>query len=232
MTRLSAIILFLSSVALAQTHGVPASVTSLAPPPGTVGGPLVIRGVPSSVTSLGPQGFTPHARVFPAARGFGHGHGHVGGKFEGRFDKGGFAVPVYVPLYGGYGYYDPSLDYDYQQQAQQPQDQQLQQQAQQPQRLEIIVRDKQQEEKQIAENEAAVAEAAKPRTSNLSEPPRNPAIFIFKDGSRKELGNFAIMAGMLYDLTDNKVHKYPLNSIDRDATLAANAEAGREINLP
>jgi transcription initiation factor TFIID subunit TAF12 len=145
-------------------------------------------------------------------------------------------VPVFFGgYYGGYPYYyDPSFDSDYQQQAQQPTDQQLQQQqqVQQPQQLQIIVRDKRDEAKEAAANEAAVAEASQPRNSNLSEPPHDPAIFIFKDGSRKELGNFAIMSGMLYDLSDNKVHKYPLNTIDRNATLAANAQAGREINLP
>jgi hypothetical protein len=237
--RLPALILLTSSMAFAQARGTPASVTSLAPSPGAVGGPLVIHGVPSSVTSLGPEGFTPFQGI--PARGtvdFGRGRdGRFGrGSFDGRgHGRGGFPVPVYI-YGGGYPYYyDPSLDYDYQQQAQQPPDQQLQQQQQQqqqPQQLQIIVRDKRDEAQQAAENEAAVAEASQPKNSNLSDPPHDPAIFIFKDGSRKELGNFAIMAGMLYDLSDNKVHKYPLNTIDRDATLAANASAGREINLP
>jgi hypothetical protein len=218
----------------AQTHGVPASVTSPSPVPGTVRGPLVIRGVPSSVTSLGPEGFTPTPRVFSAPLGHGFGHGH-----NGRFGRGGFngggvvGVPVYV--YGGYPYYyDPSMDSDYQQQLQQAQQAQDQQQTQpqQPQQLQIVVRDKRDQEKEAADNDKAVEEAAKPKNSNLSDPPRDPAIFVFKDGSRKELGNFAIMAGMLYDLSDNKVHKYPLNAIDRDATLTANEQAGREINLP
>jgi hypothetical protein len=163
---------------------------------------------------------------------------HFGGKrFDGnRFDGNTFGfggVPVYVPIYYDSGYvygYDAASMQQQQQQQVQPQLQEVQ--PQQPQRLEIVVRDKRDIEKEAAENEAAVEEAAKPRTSNLSEPPREPAIFIFKDGSRKELGNFAIMAGTLYDLSDNKVHKIALNTIDRDATLAANAEAGREINLP
>ena len=213
----------------AQTHGVPASVTSPSPAPGTVNGPLVIRGVPSSVTSLGPQGFTPTPRVFPAPVVHGH-RGHDGR--HGRHDGRG-VVPVYIPVYGGYGYYYD--DYSQQQQEQMQQQQQLQEQAQQqaqPQKLEIVVVDKREEEKRAAANEAAVEEASKPKQSNLSEPPRDPAIFVFKDGTRKQLGNFAIMAGMLYDLSDNKVHKYALNTLDRDATLSANAEAGREINLP
>jgi len=234
--RIGLILLLATSAAFSQARGTPASVTSLAPasPNGTS---MVIHGVPSSVTSLGPQGFTPHANVIPG-RGMvsaPRGHRFGGKRFDGtRFDGNGFGfggVPVFVPVYGyGYGYDYGYNDASLQQQQVQPQQQELQ--PQQPQRLEIVVRDKRDVEKEAAENEAAVEEAAKPRTSNLSEPPREPAIFIFKDGTRKELGNFAIMAGMLYDLSDNKVHKFSLNTIDRDATLAANAEAGREINLP
>jgi hypothetical protein len=242
--RLAIVLALASSAAMAQVHGTPASVTSLAPSGTPSGAPMVIRGVPSSVTSLGPQGFTPHPRVFPAPVSHVGSRGHFGGKFDGRFSGrfGSVGVPVYVPVYYGYGYgyydYDSAARQQQELMQQQFQQQQLLMQTQQlyqqqdAQKLEITVVDKRDQAKRDAENEAAVAEASKPKQSNLSEPPRDPAIFIFKDGSRKELGNFAIMSGMLYDLSENKVRKYALNTLNRQATLAANAEAGREITLP
>jgi hypothetical protein len=62
--------------------------------------------------------------------------------------------------------------------------------------------------------------------------PSAPAIFVFKDGSRKELANYAIMRGELIDITGGKILRIPLESLDREKTLEANAKAGREITLP
>jgi hypothetical protein len=222
---------FAATTAFAQVHGVPASATSVGSTPG---GRLVPNGVPASVTSLGPQGFTPGINpLFPASgplmnplvptpapvrqghRGGRGGHGHV--------------API-VPVYYGYPVY--YSDYAYpDQQAQAPTAPVVQQDAQ-PQRLEIVVVDKRDEEKRAAQQEAELKEAAEPKQSNLSSPPEDPAIFVFKDGSRKELANFAVMAGNLYDLSDGKMFKIALSSIDREATLAANAKMGREIQLP
>jgi hypothetical protein len=43
--------------------------------------------------------------------------------------------------------------------------------------------------------------------------------------------SFAIMDGQLIDLSKGKIFRIPLEQIDRKATLAANAKAGREIQL-
>lgn len=218
---------FGAATAFAQVHGVPASVTS----PGSSNGFLVPRGVPSSVTSLGPEGFTPGINpLFPATGPLVNpivptpSHPiHHGGR--GRFRN---VAPV-VPVYYGYPvYYSDYSDTEQQTQVPQP----TVEQPAQPQRLEIVVVDKRDEEKKKADQEAELQAAAEPKKSNLNSPPEEPAIFIFKDGSRKELANFAVMGGNLYDLSEGKVFKVPLSTIDREATLEANAKMGREIQLP
>jgi hypothetical protein len=223
-----AALVLLSATAFSQARGTPASVTS----PQSTGQFMVPTGVPASVTSLGPEGFTPGINpLFPltgpklnpltpsAGRGIRGDHRHS--------DVVAVPVPVYYGYYPYYGY-----DYGYDQQQQTPQQPQLVQQQAQPQQLQIVVVDKRDEAKRAQENEAAVQAAAEPKKSNLSDPPENPAIFVFKDGTRKELSNFAVMAGNLYDLSDGKMVKIAMNTVDRDATIAANEQAGREISLP
>jgi hypothetical protein len=215
--RWLAFILVASAAAFAQARGVPASVTSLTPT-NNPAAPMVMRGVPSSVTSPGPQGFSPQPRVFPAPQ----------PRHHGRHDRP--VVPVYVPVYYSGYYYDPYTYYD-QQPPQQVVERAVEKEAQ-PQKVEIVIVDKREEEKKAEAEAQALKEAAEPKQSNLSEPSDVPAVFVFKDGSRKELGNFAIMANTLYDLTENRVRKIALNTVDRDATLAENAKIGRDIQLP
>jgi hypothetical protein len=219
----------MAATAFAQVHGVPASVTS----PGSSNGFLVPRGVPSSVTSLGPEGFTPGINpLFPATGPLVNplvpGRAPVRSGHRGGRGHSGRIAPV-VPIYYGYPvYYSDDLNPDQQPQTPEP----AVEQPAQPQRLEIVVTDKRDQEKKQAEQDAELKQAAEPKKSELSNPPEDPAIFIFKDGSRKELSNFAVMGGSLYDLSEGKVFKVPLTSIDREATLAANAKQGREIQLP
>jgi hypothetical protein len=171
-------------------------------------------GVPASVTSLGPCGFTP---CF-----FNHGFRHFGFSpfFGNGFFGGGFAstfpVAVPVPVYNDYGT--------------EPQPQIMVQQPPEPQRLEITIVDRRGEK----ENGSHPAEAAPetPKRNDVPDAPTTPAIFVFKDGSRKELANYAIMRGELIDVTDGKIFRIPLEKLDREKTLEANAKAGREITLP
>jgi hypothetical protein len=229
---------FAAATAFAQVHGTPASVTSVGSTPG---GRLVPNGVPASVTSLGPRGFTPNATpginpLFPASgplvnplvpatvpvRSV-HRGGHSGRGHHGQ------VAPV-VPVYYGYPVY--YSDYSYPEQQPQVQEPVVEQQPAQPQRLEIVVVDKRDEEKKKAALEEDLKQAAEPKKSDLTAAPEDPAIFVFKDGTRKELANFAVMAGNLYDLSDGKMFKIAMNTIDREATLAANAQVGRAIQLP
>lgn len=205
---------FAAATAFAQVHGTPASATS---PGSTARGMLVPNGVPSSVTSLGPQGFTPRINpLFPGNPAppprHDHRHHHV--------------VPV--PIYTYPVYYS---DYSYQQLEPQVQEPVVEKEAP-PQKVEIVIVDKRDEEKKKEALEADLKAAAEPKKSELNSAPEDPAIFIFKDGSRKELANFAFMAGNLYDLSGGRMFKIALNTIDREATLAANAKVGRTIQLP
>jgi hypothetical protein len=167
------------------------------------------HGVPASVTSLGPCGFTPCFRPF-----FRHGFNRFG------------AFPFWGGIWGG-GYAYP-VDYgsNYVTEPQQP----MVQQPSEPQRLEIVVVD-QREDKQKESTQGESA-PANPTHNDDPYPPATPAVFIFKDGSRKELANYAIMRGQLIDVTDGKIFRIPLEKIDREKTLEANAKAGREIQLP
>lgn len=210
---------FAAATAFAQVHGTPASVTS---PGSTARGMIVPNGVPASVTSLGPQGFTPDvpARINPLFP-----EPVIRNPRPVHHDR--HTRVIAVPVYAGYPYY--YSDYtDTQPQLPEPV---VQQQAP-PQKVEIVIVDRRDEEKKKAALEADLKAAAEPKKSELTSAPEDPAVFIFKDGSRKELANFAMMAGNLYDLSDGRMFKIALNTIDRDATLAANAKLGRAIQLP
>jgi hypothetical protein len=106
---------FAATSSVAQSHGVPASVTSF----GFGGNPNVAPGVPASVTSPGPQGFGEGRLGFgnrccanhfvpfgtppfirPNGEANGRHHHNGGNGSGGRFN--GY-VPIYA--YGGYGYY-------------------------------------------------------------------------------------------------------------------------------
>jgi len=166
-------------------------------------------GVPASVTSLGPCGFAPCFQTF-SRHGFRHFRSFPiwGGGVWG----GGYAVPVY---YGSDYMSEP---------------QPVVQQPALPQTLEITIVDRRGEKQN--ESEPAKPERVDPRHNDVPDPPATPAIFVFKDGSRKELVNYAIMRGQLIDVTDGKIFRIPLETLDREKTLAANAKAGREIQLP
>lgn len=183
------------------------------PFPGSFSGGPFFPGVPASVTSLGPCGFTPCVRPFFKPFGFKRfgspffRNGFFGGGFVGAYP---IAVPV--PVYANYA----------------AESQPAVQQPLLPQRLEITIvhqRDKE-------SNESSESPPESPRNSELSDPPNEPAIFIFRDGTRRVLRNFAIMRGQLIDLSDGKMFRIPLERVDREKTLAANAETGREIRLP
>ncbi len=206
---------FAAATAFGQARGTPASVSS----PRSDGQFMVPNGVPASVTSPGPQGFAPRINPLfpgnPAPPPLNDHHRH-------------HVVPV--PIYYSYPVY--YSDYSYQQQPEPQIQEPVVAKEAPPQKVEIVIVDKREEEKKKEALEADLKAAAEPKKSDLNAPPEEPAIFVFKDGSRRELANFAVMAGNLYDLSDGRMFKIALNTIDRDATLAANAQAGRAIQLP
>jgi hypothetical protein len=196
--------------AFAQARGIPASVSS---PTSNFG-----RGVPASVSSPGPFGFVSVDGIGIKSNGFRHS----------RIDRLGRRhnqLPVVVPFW----YLQPVYDA-------QPQPQVVERVVErgtdEPQRIIVEIRD--------TRPAAEPAPAAKPSTgeSKTAPPPqevpeiRIATIFIFQDGSRKELVDFAIMGKDLIDLAGGRTRRFPLKDVDREATLKVNAENGIDVRFP
>ncbi|MBV9609608.1 MAG: hypothetical protein JO187_08630 [Acidobacteria bacterium] len=60
----------------------------------------------------------------------------------------------------------------------------------------------------------------------------SPTVFVFKDGTRTEARNFAIVGGTLWIYTDQDAKKYAVSYIDVGATTAANASRGNKFQMP
>jgi len=73
-----------------------------------------------------------------------------------------------------------------------------------------------------------------PATTAPSVPGENttPTVFVFKDGTRTEAHNFAIVGGTLWVYTDQEAKKYAISYIDVPATTAANAARGNKFQMP
>ena len=204
-------VLLLSASAAAQVHGIPASVTS--PRNGNLSRPV---GIPASVTSLGPEGFNSFADIRPLS--------------PPRRNRLGREVGVApIPLFYGVPYY-PVV---YLQAESEPVVQRVVQPATatEPQRIIVEIRDARPLIEPKAKLEAAPAPSPSPRVE-APEPERVPTVFIFRDGSRKELKDFAITDTELIDLSEGLLKRAPLADLDRAATLKANAEKGVEVRLP
>lgn len=74
------------------------------------------------------------------------------------------------------------------------------------------------------------------RVEDVSEPPKEDnsplAVFIFKDGHKLEIKNFAIMGATLYDLSGGTVKKVKIAELDKDATVKANDDRGIQVKIP
>jgi hypothetical protein len=193
------------------------------PFPGSFSGQPFFHGVPASVTSLGPCGFTPCFKSFGFGR-FGFRRFGFSPFFGGGF-WGGYPIVAYDDSYSS-AYYPSGYADEPEPMVQQP----MIQQPAIPQQLEITIVDKRHEPKDN-DPDPLVPGDDSPNVDKLPDPdpPADPMIFIFRDGSRKDLRNFAIMRGQLVDLSDGKIFRIPLEKIDWDKTLAVNAEAGHEI---
>lgn len=102
-----------------------------------------------------------------------------------------------------------------------------------PQKLEITIVDSRESRNR---SEVPAAEFAVKPESKVAPPPEpqelSPTIVILQNGTRKELRNYAIMGKDLFDLADGKMFRIPLDTVDVDATVAANAANGKLFRLP
>ena len=210
---------FLVSSSLAQINGVPASVTS----PG-FGGNAGPHAPPASVTSLGPRGYAPSAggrfgSHVPEAdeahqrhhRDRDRDHGFI------PYYWGGYAVPTYPYTGEDAGYEDDEPDYQG--------------------GPTIFDRRGRGDRAYVPPPSDAVRAHPDTRTDGTAEiaapvAPPTPTILVFKDGHRLQVGNYAIVGAMMFDLTPGHPRKIALADIDLEATQKENEDHGVSFQLP
>ncbi|MFZ0285562.1 MAG: hypothetical protein WAL32_10045 [Terriglobales bacterium] len=211
--------LLAASVASAQIHGAPPSVTSMG-----FGG-RTFNGVAPSVTSLGPRGYTPGFNpafpnsqpFFGTSSSFSHPHHHP-------HHPQGDASYYGIPYYGYYG--DSNYDNGTDAQNYAPEDEN---------NVGPTVFDRR--GGYIAPAPPVPAEAlndAAPSAppAQADSQPATPTVLVFKDGHQLEVENYAIVGSTLYDLTEGHRRKVPLADLDLTATAKENDDRGIDFNLP
>jgi hypothetical protein len=246
VSMFAAIFLLLAS-AIAQIHGTPAGATSLG------GGHTFANpvGVPAGATSLGPRGFNNSNRgqffqlpPRPVLR-----DGHHSQRV---------IIPVGVPLYS-YGVYPYLYSYPYSSYSTAPEmnnaDYRVEDPAissvtqpqivvapvQQPPQVIVIdnrgVRDATDEERQqaIANSKAAKkpkVEEPKPEVKPEAEDVGPMTVLVFRDGSRREVKNYAIMGKELIVLGAGSMRRIQLAELDLPLTAKENDVRGLDFKLP
>ncbi|HUS20243.1 MAG TPA: hypothetical protein VMZ25_11395 [Terriglobales bacterium] len=199
--------LALTLAGVSQVHGVPASATS----PG-VGG-FAPRGIPSSVSSLGPEGWALVDRTFvrPTSR-----------------DRlGRVVMRAPIPLFYGAPYY-PVVYVPVVEEARVEVPRTERNVRNEPQKIIVEIRDTRPLPPTPAKE---VVEEKRSAPRQEVERPRPATVFIFQDGSRKELKDFAITATELIDLSGGMIWRSPLAALDRAASRRVNAENGVELHF-
>jgi hypothetical protein len=181
--------------------------------------------------SLGGSHFVSHAgSQFGGARGYLGGSRSYGGvRFRGeRFglrNRFGYGYPYY-PYYG---FYDPwwdsgsSSDED---------------QASQRQMASEMNEENLEEQQMLGEQDqdAYARPMPRPRSAQpVSDPhARNdPAtVLVFRNGQQREIQNYAIVDGLLWNFTPARTEKIPLAVLDIQATIKANDDRGVDFRLP
>jgi hypothetical protein len=76
--------------------------------------------------------------------------------------------------------------------------------------------------------------AAPPAPSKAAtpEPAMPPTVLVFRDGSRTEVRNYAIVGNTLYEYGPHWTKKISLTQLDVPATVSANEQRGIEFHLP
>lgn len=210
---IAGLVLAVAVPTVAQVRGIPASATS----PHRGGLVLTPGGIPASVASPGPRGFVTFGPDFMP----------VGPPRRDRLNRVHLRTPV--PLF----YAVPVYEIAYLPVTQNETSYRLVEPSPvrgEPARVIVEIRDTRPQAE--PGSKPAVATAPKPAPALEPELPRVATIFIFQDGSRKELKDFAITATELIDLTDGLIKRSPLAALDRAATLKANAENGVQVQLP
>lgn len=201
--------LLFAATALAQINAAPPSVTSMG-----FGG-RAINGAPPSVTSIGPRGpvFNP---AFPSSRPVSPNHQHHRSHSFYPLGATVYAVPIY-----GYGYADAGDDAD----NAAPDDQY---------NGGPTIFDRRgagggYRAAAPPDQSAAFADPSAPDPPPTAQP---ETVLVFKDGHQQEIGNYAIVGNMLYDLEGLTRRKIALSDLDIDATTKANDSRGIDFTVP
>jgi hypothetical protein len=202
----------LAGTCAAQVHGIPASVNS--PRNGSF---FSRNGIPASVASLGPLGYSSRNDFVPA------------GPLR-RNRLGRVVMPVAIPLF-----YEPFpvMYVPVAGQVWVAEREREPRATSEPQKIVIEIRDTRPPASVVKEVAAEEPPAAiRQERREEIELPRVATVFIFRDGTRKDLKDFAITATELIDLSEGLIRRSPLDALDRAATLKANAEQGVELHFP
>jgi len=169
---------------------------------------------------------------------FGRGDRFHGGRGEhfrnGRFGFRGYGYPYYgYPYYGyplyAYGGIDPYWWWDTYSNDQDDADQRAMANEMNAENLDEQQRLREQDQ------DAYARPMARPRdTQARDEHARNdPAtVLIFRDQHQREIQNYAIVDGLLWNFTPQRIEKIPLAILDIPATIKANEDRGVEFSLP
>ncbi len=202
----------------AQINGAPSSVTS----PGFGGRP--VNGAPASVTSLGPRGYAPNSQVrfstsvptLPNGNGQ-HRHHH-----QENFGP---------PLLYAYPYPVPyAVDNE-------PPDSPDSAEPDANYQGGPTVFDRRGSGERsyvppINDAPAPHAAASQDVSESSPAPAADPTLLVYKDGRQVEVGNYAIVGSMLYDLTPGHPRKIALADLDLEATRKQNDDRGIVFQLP
>ena len=171
---------------------------------------------PGGHAGFGPRGF----------RGNRFGNGY---RFRNRW---GYGYPYYGYPY--YGYYDPfldswwwdsgsSFDQDY---------------AQQEQMAEQMNEENLEEQQMLNQQDQdayarRAPRARDPQPSREETAKNDPAtVLVFRNGQQREIQNYAIVDGMLWNFMATRTERIPLAVLDIPATVRANDERGVDFHLP
>ena len=244
-----------AGVCAAQSHGVPASVTSF----GFGGNPNAAPGVPASVTSPGPMGFGSRCC---STRFFGPTFvpRTINGNFRHHHHSGnsGF-FPGYIPIYtsGYYPGYSPVIVAQQEESATEGSDDEdgggptvFERHGPRRRVTDEEAYDRGYEEGRAAAEEARVshAERAAQKSTDAKSEKRDaksdaksddtpaPAVevktvLVYRDGLKEEVANYAIVGDQLFDFTNGK-RKIAIADLDVAATVKANDDRGVDFQLP
>lgn len=208
MVRPLIVVVLFGAAAVAQIRGVPPSVTSITTAPD---GRPVFRGVPPSVMSLGPEGFGPS---LSSSRFSQHKFSHRG------------IIPVWFPMFYAVPYVLVERERVIEREVP------VEVEAEEP-RPRRSPRRSRQEEAAESEDDDELLSAAPVRTRE-PEAPREfaPTLLVFRDGSRSEVRNFAIVGDALLVFAPDAARKVLLAELDLEATRAVNEARGLAFVVP